>query len=247
MNLLTTPTKTSSVKFEPGGIYYGTVRRIDEVSKRVWVEIPRLVAGFQFGPVAVIGPVFPNVGDRVGCLFAENRTETLVVVGPFLNSDSQTELFGATGPTGPIGPTGPTGETGEVGSTGPTGPTGQGGPTGPTGPTGVAGPAGINLISVSTQAGATYLLAKSDMGTAVSFTSSLPVTVTLLSEATRGWVAGEGVLLLQSGTGQVEVVGSSGVTIDTTAFPKTRSQNSSISLIYLGGDSWFLSGDVAVF
>lgn len=81
----TTPTKAASVPFQPNGVYFGIVKRVDEGTNRVWVEIPRLVLDFQFGPVAVVGNELPVVDDRVACMFAENSTDTLVVLGRFLS------------------------------------------------------------------------------------------------------------------------------------------------------------------
>jgi hypothetical protein len=129
------------------------------------------------------------------------------------------------------------------GTQGPTGPTG---PTGSTGPTGPTGPPGINLIAVTTQAGATYTLDKTDAGSLVSFTNFVTVTVTVPTEASEGWVAGEGVSLLQNGSGQVSIVGASGVTVNTTAIAKTRTQYSTVSLVYLGANTWILVGDMAI-
>jgi hypothetical protein len=76
-----TPDKTASRSFQPGGIYFGTVTRVDSDINRVWVKIPRFVRDFQFGPLAVVGPELPVVGDRVACLFVEDRSDDIVVIG----------------------------------------------------------------------------------------------------------------------------------------------------------------------
>lgn len=81
----TTPTKAASVPFQPNGVYFGIVKRIDESINRVWVEIPRLVLDFQFGPVSVVGSSLPAVGDSVACMFTENSTDNLVVLGKFMD------------------------------------------------------------------------------------------------------------------------------------------------------------------
>ena len=76
-----TPDKTYSQRFEPGGLYVGTITRVDDSINRVWVQIPRFVNNFEFGPLAVFGPELPIVGDRVACLFVENRADQIAVLG----------------------------------------------------------------------------------------------------------------------------------------------------------------------
>lgn len=85
LSLYTAPTKTTSVPFSPNGIYYGTVNRTDESTNRVWVQIPRISLSAEFGPITVADKILPAVGARVACLFVENDTENVVVVGQFLS------------------------------------------------------------------------------------------------------------------------------------------------------------------
>lgn len=80
-----TPDKTASQKFTPGGIYFGKVTRVDSGLNRVWVRIPRFINNFEFGPLAVVGPELPVVDDRVACLFVENRSDDIVVIGVVKN------------------------------------------------------------------------------------------------------------------------------------------------------------------
>lgn len=84
LNFYMTPTKTHSSIFEPNGIYYGIVKRVDESTNKLWVELPRLTPDFDYGPLDVIGESLPAVGTNVGCIFAEGDTENLIVIGPFL-------------------------------------------------------------------------------------------------------------------------------------------------------------------
>jgi hypothetical protein len=86
----TTPTKASSVPFEPNGVYYGIVKRTDPATKRIWIEVPRLTPGFDYGPVSVVGETLPKPGDRVAAMFVENRTDTMVVLGEFASSTTPT-------------------------------------------------------------------------------------------------------------------------------------------------------------
>ena len=86
-----TPTKNYSVPFQPNGVYYGIVKRVDVSINRVWVEIPRLVPDFQYGPLSVVGGLLPLVGENVAVMFVENSTENLVVLGKFLGVGDVTE------------------------------------------------------------------------------------------------------------------------------------------------------------
>jgi hypothetical protein len=92
------PERTHSVVFRPNGIYYGTVVQVDEVNRRVWVTLPRITSSnATFGgtngcPVA--GSTLPVVGDTVACVWAENRTEQLIVLGTL--QDDQTRLYAPT-------------------------------------------------------------------------------------------------------------------------------------------------------
>lgn len=84
----TSPDKTASVAFRPNGVYLGLVTRVDSNIKRVWVMIPRVSSGFQFGPLSVAMTDLPSVGDRVACLFVENRSDDIVVIGVIKSTTS---------------------------------------------------------------------------------------------------------------------------------------------------------------
>ncbi len=73
--------KTASTSVRQEGVYLGNVTRVDRDVRQVWVEIPRLVRGFQQGPLSVVGAAFPVVGDRVACGFLEGGSAKLVVLG----------------------------------------------------------------------------------------------------------------------------------------------------------------------
>jgi hypothetical protein len=111
---------------------------------------------------------------------------------------------------------------------------------------GAPGTNGINLLGVTTQSGTSYSLQKTDVATIVSFTNSSLVTVTVPTETSASWVVGEGIVILQNGDGQVTVEGASGVTVNATTLSKTRTKFSTLSLIYLGSDTWIVIGDTAV-
>lgn len=87
-NNYTSPDKTASVAFRPNGVYAGIVTRVDTGLQRVWVMIPRIANGFQFGPLSVATTILPIVGDRVACMFVEDRQDDLVILGSLKNSNS---------------------------------------------------------------------------------------------------------------------------------------------------------------
>lgn len=66
-------------------------------------------------------------------------------------------------------------------------------------------------------------------------------------DTSASWVAGEQVLLRQAGTGTLSVTAGSGVTINVpdghTA--AARAQGSTLALVYVGSDTWDLTGDLA--
>ena len=109
MSDFTSPDRTHSVVFRPNGIYYGDVTTVNAVTHRVWVTIPRIVSsGLEFGGengCEVVSTVLPVVGDRVACVWAENRTERLVVLGTIQSAttiDYQPNVI-ATSTTRPLG------------------------------------------------------------------------------------------------------------------------------------------------
>jgi hypothetical protein len=82
----TSPTATASVAFRPNGIYYGIVTAVYENTRRVDVEINRL--NIISTNLQVLSVNLPSVGQLVGCVFAENRSDELLVIGPIQQSGS---------------------------------------------------------------------------------------------------------------------------------------------------------------
>jgi len=73
--------KAGSNPFNPQGVHVGIVRRRDIASQTVWVELPRVAEGFEFGPVRVSSTVLPLVGQSVSCVFVEDVTDDIIVLG----------------------------------------------------------------------------------------------------------------------------------------------------------------------
>lgn len=76
----TSLTATSSVPFKPNGIYYGKVIAVNEQTRRVDVSLQRLNVE-SVKNLRVLSINLPNIDDIVGCIFTENKSEELVVVG----------------------------------------------------------------------------------------------------------------------------------------------------------------------
>jgi len=157
------------------------------------------------------------------------------------------KIVGPTGPTGSVGPLGPTGPTGAASTVpGPTGPTGPE-VTGPTGPLGPTGPANFELVGPQYLASTT--LQASDAASLVRMNSSLSMTLTVPVDGAGGYTfpVGTQIVVVQLGTGQVTIVGASGVSIlSEGARNITKSQYAIASLIKLSANSWLLSGNLSV-
>lgn len=177
-------------------------------------------------------------------------------------SDLIYSLVGITGPTGGTGSTGPTGPTGSTGSTGPTGSTGSTGPQGPTGPTGadssVQGPTGstgpqgptgptgadTSILAINSQSG-NYYLQLSDKGNLVEISASSNYNVIVPAEASVAFSNGTQILLVRGGTGEVGVIGATGVSIDSAqGYSNLNYQYSAATLIKITTDAWYLFGDL---
>ena len=80
------PDKSISRAFVQNGVYVGTVTRVDETERQVYVTIPRYVIGFEFGPLNVASAELPAVDDSVACMFLEDRQDDIIVLGVIKNS-----------------------------------------------------------------------------------------------------------------------------------------------------------------
>jgi hypothetical protein len=195
------------------------------------------------GPIGSTGPVGPEVTGPTG------------PIGPTGPEG------GPTGPTGPQGEEGPTGPQGPTGAsvTGPTGPMGADstveGPTGPTGPS-VTGPTGAQgdtgasgqwdtaqIIDVKT---VTYTAVLADAGKLLRFTNSSTVNFVIPTNDAEAFDVGQRIDLTQYGTGLVEVLGDTGVTVRATPTSKLRAQYSVASVIKIATNEWLLAGDLSL-
>jgi hypothetical protein len=92
----------------------------------------------------------------------------------------------------------------------------------------------------------TYTAVLSDAGKLVKFTNSSTADFIIPLNASAAFSVGQRIDILQYGSGQVEVVGDTGVTIRATPTANLRAQYSSASIIKIATDEWVLAGDLAL-
>jgi hypothetical protein len=98
-------------------------------------------------------------------------------------------------------------------------------------------------ININAQTGTTYTLVLTDNGRLVTLSNASAITVTVPTDASVAYATGAIINLQAIGTGQVTVVGDTGVTLTGTG-TKLRTQYSAGSLVKLGTNSWTLIGDI---
>lgn len=98
-------------------------------------------------------------------------------------------------------------------------------------------------LGVRTEAGSTSLVA-TDAGGYVRVASAMAADITVPTNASVPFEIGTVIHLRQASIGQVTVVASVGVTINTAETLKLRKSGSAASLIKVGTDEWDLTGDL---
>lgn len=228
--------------------------------------------GGPTGPQGSTGPAGIGATGAAGPQGASGATGAQGIPGTAA-AQGATGATGEAGPPGPSGPKGPTGPTGAAGPTGPGGPAGAtgAGSTGPVGATGAAGPAGASGPAGAAgatgaaggvgPAGATgptvpstvernevtanYTLVLGDAGKRiVANKATTTQVVTVPTNASVAFPVGTVVEFVQKGSGQVEIVGASGVTINTPSSRTTRTQWAALSIVKEATNEWTLSGDM---
>lgn len=91
---------------------------------------------------------------------------------------------------------------------------------------------------------ATHTLVAADVGKYVQFNSASPVDFEIEDNATASFAVGCSMLIRQVGAGQVTIVATAGVTINTSQTLKLRAQHSTASLTKIATDEWDLAGDL---
>lgn len=91
---------------------------------------------------------------------------------------------------------------------------------------------------------ASYTLALTDIGAVVEFSSASAVTCTVPLHSNVAFAVGSVIEICQTGTGQITIAPSAGVTLFTPSSLTTRTQYSTLSLRQTTQDTWILSGDL---
>jgi hypothetical protein len=100
------------------------------------------------------------------------------------------------------------------------------------------------LPLINAQTGTTYTTVLADAGKLITLNNASPITLTVPPSASVGYANGTSIDILQTGAGQVTVVGGSGVTVNASPSLKLRTQNSAATLIEIATDTWQLVGDL---
>jgi hypothetical protein len=96
------------------------------------------------------------------------------------------------------------------------------------------------------QSTTSYTLVLADAGRSIMFDSAGATTVTIPANADVAIPIGSSVDIIQTGTGQVTVVGAGGVVMNKSMpTAKARARYSVLTAIKLGTDYWVLTGDAA--
>ena len=176
----------------------------------------------------------------------------------YYNTSNSTWEYLASAPTGPTGPSGAVGRY-TVSATAPSLPTAGdawfnsengktyvyyndgnssqwvetgAAPIGPTGITGATGATGPDILSINAQTTTTYTFGLADIGKWVELNNSSAITATIPTNASVAFPIGTLLNFIQTGTGQVSITGSVGVTLnaDTSKF-KLKGQWAARSLV----------------
>jgi hypothetical protein len=99
------------------------------------------------------------------------------------------------------------------------------------------------VVSVNSQGGA-YTLVLADVGKYVRMTSGSAVNLTVPTNASVAFPVGTIIQIRQAGAGQVTVVASGGVTVNTPETLKLRKNGSTAALVKISTDGWDLTGDL---
>ena len=100
------------------------------------------------------------------------------------------------------------------------------------------------LIAINSQSSA-YTLVLSDANKAVESTSASAINITVPPNSSVAYPVGTVIEIAQVGNGQITIVAGSGVTINTPATLKSRTQWATLVLRKRATDTWLLAGDMA--
>jgi signal recognition particle receptor subunit beta len=100
-------------------------------------------------------------------------------------------------------------------------------------------------ISTPTFTSNAYTLISSDASKLImASNSSTAATITIPLNVTAAISTGKQITIVQSGSGQITIIGASGVTLNSTPGNKLRAQWSAATLIKTSENTWLLTGDL---
>jgi hypothetical protein len=100
-------------------------------------------------------------------------------------------------------------------------------------------------LTLNDQTGTGYTLALTDKNKLVTLDNAATGTVTIPLNSSVAFPTGSQVHMVQKGTGQFSVTGSSGVTVNATPGLNFRAQWSAATAIKIATDTWILLGDLS--
>ena len=107
------------------------------------------------------------------------------------------------------------------------------------------GPAKSGFRSViNAQNGTSYTLALTDLAKLVTMGSSSNMTLTIPTNLSTAFTIGDKIDILRKGTGELQIVGASGVTVRVTPGSYLRDQWSSATIIKIDTNEWVVLGDL---
>jgi hypothetical protein len=101
-------------------------------------------------------------------------------------------------------------------------------------------------VAVNAQTGTTYTTVLLDNNKVVTLDNASAITLTVPTNASVAYPTGAQVHLYNKGTGQVTVVGDTGVTVNSSNGLKLRASYSVGTLIKLDTNTWVLIGDTQI-
>lgn len=93
---------------------------------------------------------------------------------------------------------------------------------------------------------AAYTLSLSDAGKYIRVNSASNISLTVPLNATAAFPTGTVIQVRQVGAGQVTIVATGGVTLNSAETLKLRKAGSTVSLIKVATDEWDVTGDLAL-
>jgi len=99
-------------------------------------------------------------------------------------------------------------------------------------------------LEINDQTGTAYTLVLTDDGKYLRFNNSSAISATIPLNASVAYPIGTQIAIRQVGAGQVTIVATSGVTINSAETLLLRGEKSSASIIKVATDEWDLSGDL---